>query len=89
MFTNASFVEVDDGTDVEVGADSVTNEPNAVGVIEGTITVEEGMPPGGVGVKYCPHKDALPTQDAVSKEMATNKAGIRFTIRPLRELYLC
>ena len=91
MSTNASLVAVGKGVDVSVGTDATTKGPNAVGVCEGTITatVAEGRPPGGVGVKYSPHKDALPTQEAVSKETAINRAGIRFTIGPLRELYLC
>jgi hypothetical protein len=87
--TNASLVAVTVGSGVFVGAISVTDAPNAVGVGEGTIAVEEGIPPGGVGVRYCPHRDASPTQDARRKETAINRAKIRFTIRPLRELYLC
>jgi hypothetical protein len=47
-----------------------------------------GAPPIDVGVRYCPHRDASPTQDAVIKETAINKAESRLTFRPFRELYL-
>ena len=48
-----------------------------------------GEPPMGVGVAYCPHRDALPTQDALIKETAINKAESRLTFCPFKELYLC
>ena len=84
--TKASLVTVGNGVDVSTTAG--TKRGSAVGVSVGAIAVKVGMPPGGVGVKYCPHKDMLPTQDAVSKETAIDRPRIRFTIRPLRELYL-
>jgi hypothetical protein len=37
------------------------------------------MPPGGVGVKYCPHREAFPAQDARKKEAAIIKPISRFT----------
>jgi hypothetical protein len=81
------------GTGVKVVVCSTTNGPARVGVAEGT-TAGAGVevradPPRGVGVVYCPHSDALPTQDAVIKETAINKAESRLTFRPFRELYLC
>jgi hypothetical protein len=81
------------GTGVNVVVSSTTNKPARVGVLDGatTGTVVEvgGEPPGGVGVAYCPHRDALPTHDAVIKETTINKAESRLTFRPFRELYLC
>jgi hypothetical protein len=47
-----------------------------------------GSPPTAVGVRYCPHRDALPTQDAVIKETAIDKTKSRRTFFPFRELYL-
>jgi len=88
MLTNASLVAVSVGAGVWVGAISVANRLMAVGVCVGITAVEEGSPPGGVGVRYCPHKDASPTQDAIRKETAITRTKIRFTVRPLRELYL-
>ena len=80
------------GIGVKVVVSSTTNGPIKVGVSEGTTAgagVEVGeSPPGGVGVAYCPHRDALPTQDVVIKETAINKTKSRLTFRPFRELYL-
>jgi len=39
----------------------------------------EGIPPNGVGVAYCPHKEAFPPQDASKKEAAIKKPISRFT----------
>ena len=80
------------GMGVIVVVTSTTNGPARVGVSDGTIAgalvdVSEG-PPKGVGVVYCPHRDALPTQDAVIKEIAINNTESRLTFRPFRELYL-
>ena len=80
------------GMGVIVVVSSTTNGPASVGVSDGTtagaaVDVLEG-PPMGVGVVYCPHRDALPTQDAVSKEIAINNTESRLTFRPFRELYL-
>ncbi len=85
-----AFVEV--GTGVNVDVCSATNGPGRVGVPDGATTgagveVREDLPKG-VGVVYCPHSDALPTQDAVIKETAINKTESRLTFRPFRELYL-
>jgi hypothetical protein len=81
------------GTDVNVVVASTTNGPGRVGVSDSTTAgagVEVGRdPPTEVGVVYCPHRDALPTQDAVIKETAINSAESRLTFRPFRELYLC
>lgn len=91
-----SPVGVNTGTTVDVSV-ITTNGPGkvGVGVTEGARTVTEvadgkvtGAPPSGVGVGYCPHRDALPTQDAVIKETAINKAESRLTLNPFRELYL-
>jgi hypothetical protein len=37
------------------------------------------IPPGAVGVAYCPHREAFPTQDASKKEAAIKKLISRFT----------
>jgi hypothetical protein len=80
------------GKGVNVVVSSKTKGPGWVGVSDGTTTgigVEvAGAPPSGVGVRYCPHREALPTQDAVIKETAINKAESRLTLRPFSELYL-
>jgi hypothetical protein len=54
-----------------------------VGVVVATTagageTVGE-FPPDAVGVAYCPHKEAFPTQDASKKETAIKKLISRFT----------
>jgi hypothetical protein len=42
--------------------------------------VDEGrMPPGGVGVKYCPHNEPFPAQDANKKDVAIIKPIRYFT----------
>ena len=84
--TNASLVIV--GTVVSVGITSDTNGPNAVGVAEGALIGESALPLGAVGVRYCPHSDASPTHEAMRNETAINRTEMRFTIRPLWELYL-
>jgi len=38
-----------------------------------------GTPPNGVGVMYCPHKEAFPAQDASKNEAAIKKLISRFT----------
>lgn len=38
-----------------------------------------GFPPIGVGVVYCPHREAFPAQDASKKEAAIKKLISRFT----------
>jgi hypothetical protein len=81
------------GRGVNVVVSSTTNGTGRVGGTDGTTAgagVEvRGDPPTGVGVAYCPHRDALPTQDALIKETAINKAKSRLTFCPFRELYLC
>jgi hypothetical protein len=54
----------------------------SVGSDTGTAVKVGEAPPRGVGVAYWPHKDALPTQEAVRKETAINNAEIRLTFRP-------
>ena len=87
---NASGVDV--GAGVNVVVTSKTNgllwEGVSVTSRIGKGVDEAGAPPGGVGVTYCPQRDAWPTQDAVIKETAINKADIRLTLIPFRELYL-
>ena len=75
--TNASLVAV--GAAVWVGITAGTNGPNAVGVAEGAVIGAKDLPLGTVGVKYCPHSDASPTQEARKKEIARNKTEMRFT----------
>jgi hypothetical protein len=62
---------------------SVTGGGIAVGVVVGMITgageAVGGSPPSGVGVKYCPHKEAFPAQEASRKEAAIKKLVSRFT----------
>ena len=38
-----------------------------------------GILPDGVGVAYCPHKEAFPAQDVSKKEAAIKKLISRFT----------
>ncbi len=88
--TNASWVAV--GWGVEAVVSPIISGRASVGVI-GWKTAGSGVevgakPPSGVGVVYCPHRDALPTHDAVNKETAINRPESRLTFRPLRELYL-
>ena len=88
--TKASLVTV--GVAVNVGTSLNAIGLSGVGVA-GTNTAGAGVSvagtyPTGVGVKYWPHSDALPTQDVVTKEMRINKPRMRFTVGPLRELYL-
>src|SRR5215211_5907250 len=89
--TKASLVMVEVGA-IRSAASLTTSGPNAVGV-SGTKIAGSGEnvgaePPSGVGVAYCPHRDALPTHEAVAKDTAIKRPRIRFTIRPFRELYL-
>ena len=83
---------VTEGIEVNVVVTSKTKGPDNVGLIvggrAGAAVEVAGAPPIGVGVTYCPHRDVLPTQDAVIKETAINKAEIRLTLCPFRELYL-
>ncbi len=37
------------------------------------------MPPNGVGVTYCPHREVFPTQDASKNEAVIKKLIRRFT----------
>jgi hypothetical protein len=37
------------------------------------------VPPNGVGVAYCPHREGVPPQDASRKEAAIKKLIRRFT----------
>ena len=88
--TKASLVTVGDA--VNVG--TLLNAIRLSGVgVAGTNTAGAGVSvagtyPTGVGVKYWPHSDAFPTQDVVTNEMMINKPRMRFTVGPLRELYL-
>ena len=87
---NVSLTAVGEGVKVAVG--SMTTVGSAVAVSVGGrtgagVTVGEA-PPTGVGVAYWPHKDALPTQEAVRKETAINNVEIRLTFRPCGVLYL-
>jgi hypothetical protein len=77
--TNASRKEV-------VGVTVSANASNAFGSgvwvgIMGTGVEVGGMPPGGVGVKYCPHNEAFPPHaGAASKnDAAIIKLISRFT----------
>ena len=62
---------------------STTKGLTAVGVCVATIAgagaTVGGFPPGGVGVAYCPHKEAFPPQDASKKEAAIKILISRFT----------
>src|SRR5215203_1340449 len=87
--TNASLVGVEAGA-IKSDASFTTNGVCTIGVsdtkIVGTGEDVGAAPPIGVGVAYCPHRDALPTHEAVVKDTAIKKPRIRFTIRPLRQL---
>jgi hypothetical protein len=45
----------------------------------GTRVEVGGMPPGGVGVKYCPHNEAFPVQDASKNDATIIEPISRFT----------
>ena len=68
----------------------MTNGLTVAGVWVGTTAGEAvgGSPPNGVGVTYCPHKDAFPVQEASKKEAAIKKLISRFTKKSAEELYL-
>lgn len=70
--TNASLKE---GVGVTVsGSTSKTDMPGVCVGMMGTGVDVGGMPPSGVGVEYCPHKEALPAQDASKNDAATSEA---------------
>jgi hypothetical protein len=48
-----------------------------------------GKPPSGVGVVYCPHKDAFPTQEASMEDEITKRIIARFTISIRCRNYTC
>jgi len=52
-------VTVESGTSVAVGGNTNTS----VGTKVGSGVDVSGIQPKGVGVEYCPHKDAFPTHD--------------------------
>jgi len=74
--------------EVGVGVNVVVT-PNDSGSIGAGVSVtrlcgigEEvgGIPPSGVGVAYCPHKEAFPMQDASMEDVIMRKMMARFTI---------
>jgi hypothetical protein len=75
--TNASL-----NVGVGVVVASITKGLIVVGVCVTTtagIGDKVGIPPGGVGVAYCPHRDAFPPQEASKKEATMKKLINRFT----------
>ncbi len=71
-------LNVDVGTAVE----GITSVIKGSGVF--VITTGEGVkvgmtPPNGVGVEYCPHREAFPPQDASKNEAVIKKLIRRFT----------
>jgi hypothetical protein len=75
--TNASLKEAV-GVTVSAIASKAIGSGVCVG-ITGTEVDVGGMPPRGVGVKYCPHKEAFPAQDARKNDAAIIKLISRFT----------
>ena len=78
--TNASGTV---GAGVTESIGSTTKGLTSAGVVVGTTAGAGdevgGFPPNGVGVAYCPHKEAFPAQEASKKEAAIKKLMIRFT----------
>jgi hypothetical protein len=89
--TKTSLVIVEVGATI-AAASLTTNGLNAVGVSSAKICrTGDAMgdtPPSGVGVAYCPHRDASPTHEQVAKATRIKRTRICFTINPFRELYL-
>ena len=75
--TNAGEV----GVSVCFGADGMTGAPAGVSVSFAAAngSSRTGLPPTGVGVWYCPHKEALPVHDARSREIRKRGMKTRFT----------
>jgi hypothetical protein len=59
-------------------ADSVT-KINGSGVSVAITGTDAGIPPSGVGVAYCPHREALPPQAVSKKEIVIKTLISRFT----------
>ena len=78
--TNAS-IKVGVRIEVAVLAGWVTNTSGVfvAGTLVGAGDEVGGMPPGGVGVAYCPHREAFPPHEASKNEAATRKLVNRFT----------
>jgi hypothetical protein len=77
--TNAALIV---GVGIAVFTVSYVSGRSGVGVWVGTTAGtgdEVGIPPGGVGVVYCPHSEALPPQEAIKKDVATKKLISLFT----------
>ena len=80
--TKASFTRVGVGVFVVVipkliGSTGIGVSVKAVvGIGDGV----EGTPPSGVGVVYCPHKDAFPTQEASRHAEIIIGKRTRFTV---------
>jgi hypothetical protein len=75
--TNASLKEAV-GVTVSAMASKAMGSVVCVGITATGVEVG-GMPPGGVGVKYCPHNEAFPEQDASKNDAAIIKLMSRFT----------
>jgi hypothetical protein len=86
--TNASL---NVGTGVTGSTVSTTNGLIAAGVwvttTAGAGEAVGGIPPNGVGVVYCPHREAFPAQDDSKKEAAIKKLISRFTKKSARGNY--
>jgi hypothetical protein len=75
--TNASLNEA-----VGVTVSATASKTDASGVCVGITGVDVGgMPPSGVGVRYCPHKEAFPPHAGAAnkKDAAIIKLISRFT----------
>ena len=72
-------VGVDVGKGVTVGISTCVIN---VSVTTDSGVGDSGIQPMGVGVGYCPHNDAFPTQDVNRVDTATSKKKIRFTMIP-------
>ena len=87
--TNASFTRV--GVDVFVvvmpNVIASTGIGVSVSVVVGNGEDVGGTPPNGVGVVYCPHRDAFPTQETSRQAEIIRGKMTRFTVGIIPVLY--
>ena len=80
--TNASFISVGVGVFVVVMPNARGSKGMGVSVrvVVGTGDEVGGTPPNGVGVVYCPHKEAFPAQDTSMQDEIIRGKRTRFTV---------
>jgi len=87
--TKASFTSVGVGVFVVVMPNARGSKGTGVSVraIVGMGDEVGGTPPNGVGVVYCPHKDAFPTQETRRQAKIIIGKRTRFTVGIIPALY--